>query len=216
FAKALEPFAKECPNSNLSAIVIRDSMFTEVEPFLSENFNSILYLWPFSRWKAYDNKYLKKYVQKIKPDIVIEEIGERMLFGGVPPDKFHFYNGTSYLRSGKAEAAAIQFNEALRLKPNYAKAHYNLGLAFEKQNKPTNALKHYVKAIQIKQNYAKAHNNLGCVLLSLDRLNEAITHFRKALKIKSDYSNAQINLKASLTAYKKNGRTYCKKSNIDE
>jgi tetratricopeptide (TPR) repeat protein len=216
FAKALEPFAKECPNSNLSAIVIRDSMFTEVEPFLSENFNSILYLWPLSRWKAYDNKYLKGYVEKIKPDIVIEEIGERMLFGGVSPDKFHFYNGTSYLRSGKIEEAVIQFNEALRLKPNYAKAHYNLGIALEKQNKSAKAMKHYIKAIQIKQNYAKAHNNLGCVLFSLDRIEEAITHFRIALKSKSNYSDAQINLKAALTASKKAGRTYCKRSKVDK
>jgi tetratricopeptide (TPR) repeat protein len=210
------PFAKECSGSKLRAIVIRDSMFTDVEPFFSENFNLILYLWPSIRWKAYDNKFLTEYIEKVKPDVVIEERGERMLFEGISPERFHFNHGTSFLRSGKIQEAVIQFNEVLRLKPDYSKAHYNLGIAMEKKYKPDNAMKHYKKAILIKQDYAQPHNNIGCILFNMNKIEMSIYHFRSALSIRPDCHETNMNLKTALKALERPGSGYCKSSGIDE
>jgi tetratricopeptide (TPR) repeat protein len=219
FSKVLEPFAKSCPKAKLRAIVIRDSMFTDVEPFLSENFQLILYLWPMQRWKAYEykyDKYIMEMIEKIKPDIVIEERGERMLFDGVPADKYHFYHGTSFLKSGKIDRAVIQFNEAIRLNPNYSKAHYNLGITLEKQNKTADAAEQYDKVLMIDDDYAEAHNNLGCVLFRMKNVEKSIFYFRRALRIKSNYPDAQKNLETALKAVNNKSECSCISSKIEE
>jgi len=68
-------FAKSCKHGQLKAIVFRDSFLVALEPYLSENFAQVLYL-----WKGYNQDNLEKLLQIFKPDIVIEEKVERNLF----------------------------------------------------------------------------------------------------------------------------------------
>ncbi len=72
---ALDPYiAKTCSTGTLKAIIFRDSFFRAVEPYLSENFKEVIYL-----WKDYDQKNVEELISTFKPDIVIEEKGERTL-----------------------------------------------------------------------------------------------------------------------------------------
>ena len=66
---------KKCPDKTLKAVVFRDSFFTTLEPFFSENFSEVVYL-----WKPYDQKNMEEIIQNFKPDIVVEEIVERNIF----------------------------------------------------------------------------------------------------------------------------------------
>ena len=66
--------AKKCQNRKLKALVFRDSFFESLEPYVSENFETIIYL-----WKDYDQKNIEELLGVFKPDIVIEERGERQL-----------------------------------------------------------------------------------------------------------------------------------------
>jgi alginate O-acetyltransferase complex protein AlgJ len=66
--------AKTCSTGTLKALVFRDSFFEAVEPYLSENFKEIIYL-----WKDYDPQNVEELISTFKPDIVIEETGERTL-----------------------------------------------------------------------------------------------------------------------------------------
>lgn len=68
-------FTKGCQGKTLKAIVFRDSFFVSMEPFLSENFVEIVYL-----WQKYDQENLEKILEVFHPDIVIEERIERNLF----------------------------------------------------------------------------------------------------------------------------------------
>jgi len=71
----LDPYiAKTCSTGTLKALVFRDSFFRAVEPYLSENFKEVIYL-----WKDYDPKNVEELISTFKPDIVIEERGERTL-----------------------------------------------------------------------------------------------------------------------------------------
>ncbi|MGW8195844.1 MAG: alginate O-acetyltransferase AlgX-related protein, partial [Desulforhopalus sp.] len=65
---------KGCRNKALTALVFRDSFFRALEPFFSENFNKIIYL-----WKNYDQQNVEQLLTVFKPDIVIVERGERQL-----------------------------------------------------------------------------------------------------------------------------------------
>ncbi len=58
----------------LRLLALRDSYFTALTPFLSENFHEAKYLWN-------DGKYEEEEVKKFHPTVVIQEIVERS-FGG--------------------------------------------------------------------------------------------------------------------------------------
>jgi len=73
-------FSKGCNDMNRRAVVFRDSFFEAIEPFLSENFEVITYV-----WKPFDYFLLNKLIQEMHPDIVIEEIVERLLTAPYPP-----------------------------------------------------------------------------------------------------------------------------------
>ena len=66
--------AKSCETAELKALVFRDSFFHSLEPYLSENFKEVVYL-----WKDYDQKNIEELLTVFKPDIVIEETAERVL-----------------------------------------------------------------------------------------------------------------------------------------
>ena len=68
-------FSRKCRKMNLKAVIFRDSFFVPLEPFFSENFREVVYL-----WKDYDQKSIEEIMTYFKPDIVIEEIVERHLF----------------------------------------------------------------------------------------------------------------------------------------
>jgi len=74
-SKESEPFMRGCPDSRLRALVFRDSFFGRIEPFFSENFRQVVYL-----WQPYDQKTAKLLIDYLHPDLVIEEGIERFFF----------------------------------------------------------------------------------------------------------------------------------------
>ncbi|MFH2122317.1 MAG: hypothetical protein ABIJ50_02360 [Pseudomonadota bacterium] len=73
-------FAKGCGQAELTAVVFRDSFTVALEPFFSENFKKVIYL-----WKGYDQKNMEEIMAFFKPDIVIEITVERYVFDSVAP-----------------------------------------------------------------------------------------------------------------------------------
>ncbi|MDD3814844.1 MAG: hypothetical protein PHZ02_09370 [Desulfocapsaceae bacterium] len=73
-------FAKGCDQAELTAVVFRDSFTVALEPFFSENFKKVIYL-----WKGYDQKNMEEIMASFKPDIVLEITVERYVFDSVAP-----------------------------------------------------------------------------------------------------------------------------------
>ncbi len=74
-SKGRSSFARRCRTKNLTAVIFRDSFFVPLEPFFSENFKEVVYL-----WKSYNQKNIEEIMTHFKPDIVIEVIAERHIF----------------------------------------------------------------------------------------------------------------------------------------
>jgi tetratricopeptide (TPR) repeat protein len=53
------------------------------------------------------------------------------------------------------------YEQALRIKPDYAHAHYNLGVALEKLGRTQEAIQHYEQALRIKPDFTQAHSALA-------------------------------------------------------
>ena len=106
----------------------------------------------------------------------------------------HNHLGVALAESGQDQEAIAQYEEAVRIKPDYAVAHNNLGNALKRASRPEEAIGQYRKALQSNPNYAPAHNNLGNTLLEAGRVGEAIEHLRQALRIKPNFAAAHYNL----------------------
>jgi tetratricopeptide (TPR) repeat protein len=92
--------------------------------------------------------------------------------------------------------AAAQFEQVLRLHPDFAEAHNSLANLLARQpGRQPDAIAHYETALRLRPDYAEAHNNLANLLASQPgRQEDAIAHYEAALRIRPDYAHAHYNL----------------------
>jgi len=110
----------------------------------------------------------------------------------------HNLLGLTLLDQGQYDRAGEQFQEALRLKPDFAYANNNLGDVYYKQGRTDEAIGRYETALRLKPDYAEARFNLGIVSFKLGRLDQAVSQYQQALRLKPDYAEAHFNLGIAL------------------
>ena len=94
---------------------------------------------------------------------------------------------------GYFDQALLCYEEAIKIKPDFAEAHNNLGFYLKEKGGVDKAIPHYKRAIKIKPDFADAHNNLGICFYELGKLDEALSSFKTAIKIKPDFADAHSN-----------------------
>ena len=109
-------------------------------------------------------------------------------------DLAHNNLGTALLQMGRIDEAAIHFQKALEIQPNYAEARNNLGNVFFQKGRVDEAVAHYQKALEINPKLALAQYNLGVAFLQSGWVPEAVGHFQGALEIEPDFAKAHYNL----------------------
>jgi tetratricopeptide (TPR) repeat protein len=106
--------------------------------------------------------------------------------------------GAAFAKKGQTDEAVRQYEEAIRLKPDYTNARYNLGVAFYQQGRIDEAIRQFQEVIRLKPDHAEAHNNLGSAFGRKGQTDEAIRQFQEALRLKPEYADARRNLNAVL------------------
>jgi tetratricopeptide (TPR) repeat protein len=94
--------------------------------------------------------------------------------------------GLVLAEKGDSDAAIKAYQESLRIKPDYSKAHYNLGLVLAEKGEVDAAINEFHAAVRIEPNYMKAHSNLGLTLAKKGDLDAAIREYTTALLISPD------------------------------
>jgi tetratricopeptide (TPR) repeat protein len=112
--------------------------------------------------------------------------------------------GVVFERAGRMNEAIKQYERALELDPDFARAHNYLGNALVQVGRLPDAIEHYEQAVRIRPDFVHARNNLGNALAQAGRLPEAIAQFDQALRIKPDSADAHNNLAGVLVGL---GRT---------
>jgi Flp pilus assembly protein TadD len=106
--------------------------------------------------------------------------------------------GVALYQKGQNDEAIRQFEEGVRLKPDYAYSHYNLGIAFDKQGRVDEAIRQLQEALRLDPDYADAHYNLGVAFYQQGRTTEAIGQFQEAIRLNPDHPEAHNNLGTAL------------------
>jgi len=112
--------------------------------------------------------------------------------------------GDALDRKGQTDEAIREFQDAIRLGPNFAPAYNNFGAALDRKGQTDEAIEQFQEAIRLKPDYAVAHCNLGSALDRKGQTDEAIRQFQDAIRLKPDYVETHYNLGI---AFAKKGQT---------
>ena len=116
------------------------------------------------------------------------------------PGSWMVHNNLGLLDSaaGRKAAAAQDYGEALRLKPDFPEAHLNRGELLLETGRSAEAITDFQAALGVRPDYPEARYNLGLALHGLGRNAEAVAEFSTALQLRPAYPEAENNLGATL------------------
>jgi len=106
--------------------------------------------------------------------------------------------GHALALQGRLDEAIVEYQKALKIKPDGAAIHTHLGISLVQQGRLDEAIVHYQQALEIRPDDATAHGNVGAALAKQGRLAEAIAHLQRALELRPDYAEARNNLRIAL------------------
>lgn len=105
----------------------------------------------------------------------------------------YYSRGNARYNSGEFEAALADYNEAIRIDPNYAKAYNNRGLVRSDLGDFQAAIADYSEAIRLNPNLALAYNNRGLVRRNLGDKQGALADYNEAIRLNPDLALAYNN-----------------------
>ncbi len=113
----------------------------------------------------------------------------------------HSNLGSALEADGRIEEAVAQYEEALRLNPDYTETHNNLGNVLSGlPGRSGDAIAEFQAALRLKPDSAAVHFNLGNLWLRTPgRLNDAIAEYEAAVRLQPDHVAAHNNLGGALS-----------------
>jgi len=102
--------------------------------------------------------------------------------------------GMQHLNAGRFDAALGCFNEAARIKPNYADAWYNAGVAQQRLGQTAQAIESYQTSLRLEPRNADGWTNLGLARQTTGDHASAIIAYQSALRLRPEDSLALYNL----------------------
>jgi len=95
----------------------------------------------------------------------------------------HVNYATELQEAGRADEAANEFSEAIRLNPSSAKAHVNLGSLLMARGQLDDAQSHFEQALRIEPNNAEYHSGYAYLLDQLGRKDEAAAECETSIRL---------------------------------
>jgi tetratricopeptide (TPR) repeat protein len=112
----------------------------------------------------------------------------------------HKILGRTLMIVGRFDAAQLEFEQAIRYKPDSAEIRYNLGTLFSIQDNWEPARREFEAALRLDSSYMEAHDAMGFALEALGDDQGAILHYEKAIALnearQGHFATAHVNLSA--------------------
>jgi tetratricopeptide (TPR) repeat protein len=90
--------------------------------------------------------------------------------------------GVDFYQLRRYQEALKQYNEAVRLNPQYVEAYANRGATFDALNNPTRAVQDYSTAIQLKPSLTYAYRNRAAAYCDLGRFQSALADWNLVIR----------------------------------
>ena len=184
-----QPYETSNKKAKLRAVVFRDSFIDSMLPFFAEHFKEAAYI-----ASKFDYSIVAYLIEKIHPDIVIEEGIERHTFLAFLPESIHATRGNDFLISGQLNKAIFEFQKALEIKPNDPDSYNNMGFALLQSRRFDEAIVYLKKAVQIDPAHSKANENLKIATNIIIDIDKEITITRKSLALQNNDPELRIRL----------------------
>ncbi len=145
----------------------------------------------------------------------LESIGETILAGKYSlrskfvsgteyaKKRIHYNLALDYKKRGEINKAIKELLIALKIDPNYAKAHSLLGTIYSDIGKSLDAISEFIKALKNDPKNSKIYNNLGVEYYKIGKIKEAFINFKKALEIDTNNYEAYNNLAVVMEDFKR-------------
>ncbi|MDF0553311.1 SUMF1/EgtB/PvdO family nonheme iron enzyme [Kamptonema sp. UHCC 0994] len=129
-----------------------------------------------------------KYVEKLNS--CLAAVGKTRQFSVIDSC---FNRGIQRCKEEKYAAAIIDFNQAIQLNANLAKANFNRGLAYAKLGQYQAAIEDYTQVLRLESDNADAWNNRGNAYYKLGEYEQAISDYTQALNLNPNLSGVAHN-----------------------
>ena len=173
---------------------IRQAKYKEVEPRLAEYVKEH----PRSSWGWYALGYSQFAQQKIGDSIASLA---KSLELDVTNAEAHKILGRNLMIIGRFDAAQVEFEQALRYKPDSAESAYNLGKLFSIQDNWEPARKQFEAALRIDPAYLEAIDALGFALEALGDDAGALEAYQKAIALNNERKGTFVSPLVNMSAY---------------
>jgi len=173
---------------------IRQAKYKEVEPRLAEYVKEH----PRSSWGWYALGYSQFAQQKIGDSIASLA---KSLELDVTNAEAHKILGRNLMIIGRFDAAQVEFEQALRYKPDSAESAYNLGKLFSIQDNWEPARKQFEAALRIDPVYLEAIDALGFALEALGDDAGALEAYQKAIALNKERKGTFVSPLVNMSAY---------------
>ena len=172
---------------------IREAKWAEAEPLLTKYVEEH----PKSSWGWYALGYTYFAQKKIGESI---KALARSLQLDLKNVESHKIMGRNLMIIGRFDAAQIEFEQAVRYKPDSAESHYNLGKLHSIQDNWEPARTAFENALRIDPSYLEALDGLGFALEALGDDAGAVAKYQEAIRLNEarggQFASAHVNLSA--------------------
>ncbi|MFY8111254.1 MAG: tetratricopeptide repeat protein, partial [Flavobacterium sp.] len=101
-------------------------------------------------------------------------------------EEFHLEKGIEYYLKNDYKNALIEYNEAIRINPNYCKPYCGIGMIKAEEGLYEEALIDYNKAIELDSKCTKGYLNRGITKSNLKDYSGALKDLNKAIELNND------------------------------
>jgi len=101
--------------------------------------------------------------------------------------------GVAYYHKGDLDSALADYNEAIRLDPNYERAYDDRGNVYRRKGDLDRALADYNEAIHLDPKYAAAYDNRGSLYFERGDLERALVDVNQAIRLNPTFAFAYSN-----------------------
>ena len=106
------------------------------------------------------------------------------------------FKGLNFLQDGSREQAINVLEQAIKLKPRYAKPYNILAIIYSSTDDIHKAVEYFQKAVEVNPKYSEAYFNLAALYQSLGQPEDAINFYKKAVELEPNFSEAVIHIAA--------------------